>query len=503
MKDVFEIITTVTPAHIDGEQLTRFVKRGATIFRVNGAFFKPESAKEIIHKIKSAVGDSAKVMIDLPGYKVRFLYLGHNLIFRRGERLVLKAEYFNYPGFFKLVKNGDVIRANNGFSEFRIIEHNGDSMICEPDSDGTITKGRGIHLDGITFRPAAKSLSEFDRELIEAVKDSGLDYVGLSFVHDTDDIEYVESVLDSSGIACIPKIEAKESFVNLDKILNRGGIFILDRGDMAGEMGLPAIWKTQRDVVTLSKLCGCKIVLATQLLHSMVENPVPTVAEVDSLYDLLRLGIDGVQLSEETSVGRFAEESVSFIRDTVNRFRESSAGHRKDKGIILWLLGMTSSGKTTIAKKVAEKLMKERINTVHYDGDEIRDMLGPDFGFAEHNRLQVVKNLVYLANKSAEQGFNVIVSALTAHEDARRYIRDNLKELYTIFVKCSVEECAKRDPKGLYRKAKEGKIDTLIGYSTPYKEPAHADLVIDTEKSSVEDSADRIIQFLIAKKVFY
>ena len=111
--------------------------------------------------------------------------------------------------------------------------------------------------------------------------------------------------------------------------------------------------------------------------------------------------------------------------------------------------------------------------------------------------------LVYLAKKSAEQGFNVIVSALTAHEDARRYVRENLKEAYTVFIKCSVEECAKRDPKGLYKKATEGKINTLIGFNTPYAEPDYADLVIDTEKTSVEDCADQIIRFLIKKKVFH
>jgi len=322
MKEKFIIVVTVTPEHLKAGKVARFIKKGATILRVNGAFLAPGSAKKAIKEIRKAAGGAAKVMLDLPGYKIRFIYLGKSLGFRKGRPVTIKAEYFNYPGFIKMVKKGSVMRINNGFNEFRVLRHNGDRLVCEPDSDGKITKGRGIHLEGVTFRPAAKSLSGFDRRMIEAVKGSGLDYVGLSFVHDEEDIEYVKSIIGRSGIECVPKLEAKESFRNLDKLMGRGGMFILDRGDMAGELGLYSIWKTQRDVLAASKKHGCRVVLATQLLHSMVENPIPTVAEIDSLCDLMRLGIAGVQLSEETSVGKYAEESIEFIGNIARKFKK-------------------------------------------------------------------------------------------------------------------------------------------------------------------------------------
>jgi len=113
--------------------------------------------------------------------------------------------------------------------------------------------------------------------------------------------------------------------------------------------------------------------------------------------------------------------------------------------------------------------------------------------------MRVVKNLVYWANKSANQGFSVVVSALTAHEDARRYVKDSIERLAMIFVKCSVAECARRDPKGLYKKARKGQIKTLVGFNTPYPPLKDADLIIDSERRSVDEAADEIIDFMVRK----
>ena len=137
---------------------------------------------------------------------------------------------------------------------------------------------------------------------------------------------------------------------------------------------------------------------------------------------------------------------------------------------------------------------------VHYDGDEIRDMLGSGHGFSEEDRLKVVKNLTHLANKSASAGFNVIVSALTAHESSRKYIRENIPGLVTVYLKCGKNECIRRDHKGLYKKAKEGKINTVIGFNAPYPVPKPVDLTVNTEKKSIEKSSAEIINLLVERE---
>ena len=496
MKNRFEIITTINTKNITNKRLQRFIANGATIFRINGAFLEIDEVASIIDRIREEVGSLVKILIDLPGYKLRFLNLRREIEFRAEVPFELKDYYFNYPAFFDYIDEGSVIRINDGFNKLVISEKKSNSIICISDSNGTIKRGKGLHIHGITFRSSSTSLTAYDLDLIEAIKGYEVDFVGLSFVHNMDDVRHVQSKLAPSSIKCIPKIESKESIRNLYDILNNSELVILDRGDLAGEIGLESIWKIQRQILALSKPLNCKVIIATQVVASMIRNPLPSIAEVNAIYDLLALGIDGVQFSEETSVGQYSEECIKFISGVANDFNRQSNPRPLREGGVIWLYGKTGSGKTSIAKRIVKKTAEKRLKLAHFDGDEVRDMFGANHGFSASDRLQVVKNLVDLANKFADQGISVIVSALTAHENAREYVRENARNLVTIFIECSLNECERRDPKGLYTKARQGLIDTLIGYNSPYPVPDNVDLFIDTEKKSIDASADVIINFL-------
>ena len=171
-----------------------------------------------------------------------------------------------------------------------------------------------------------------------------------------------------------------------------------------------------------------------------------------------------------------------------------------EQGFILWLMGPTSSGKTTIAELLLARLRADRVPVIHYDGDEVRDFFGDTLGFAAADRLRVVGTLVHLANKSLHAGVNVIVSALTANDDARTYVRENAQKLLIGYVACSIEECAKRDPKGLYAQANGGEINTLIGFNSEYVAPDSSDMVLDTENYSPENSVAKIVQYLQSQR---
>ena len=126
------------------------------------------------------------------------------------------------------------------------------------------------------------------------------------------------------------------------------------------------------------------------------------------------------------------------------------------------------------------------------DGDEVRDLFGSDLGFSEAARMQVVKTLVYAANKACDAGLNVVISALTANQDARDYVATHVNSLVMGYVSCSLDECIKRDVKGLYKKAISGEIKTVIGFNTPYHQPDDPDIILDTENNSL----DKIIKQL-------
>jgi adenylylsulfate kinase len=174
--------------------------------------------------------------------------------------------------------------------------------------------------------------------------------------------------------------------------------------------------------------------------------------------------------------------------------RDRKAGRgRSQSGSVLWLLGPTSSGKTTLATAVVASLREHGIPAIFYDGDEVRDLFGSDLGFSADNRLRVVSVLTHLANKAAEAGLHVVVAALTAGQEARDYVRNNVKNLKIGYIACSIDACAQRDPKGLYKKAIRGEIDTLIGYNSEYRPPDCPDLVLETELYSVDELVSRIV----------
>lgn len=162
-------------------------------------------------------------------------------------------------------------------------------------------------------------------------------------------------------------------------------------------------------------------------------------------------------------------------------------------GTVLWLMGPTSAGKTTLAMHLVTDLRRRDVLAVCYDGDEVRNLFGSRLGFGAEERLLVVSALVHLANKAADAGLHVVVSALTTGQSAREYIRANVQNLTVGYVSCSIETCIRRDPKGLYKKAIQGEIDSLIGYNGEYLPPDSPDFTLDTEQESLEELTARLL----------
>ena len=139
---------------------------------------------------------------------------------------------------------------------------------------------------------------------------------------------------------------------------------------------------------------------------------------------------------------------------------------------------------------LVKELRAINIPTIHYDGDEIRSFFGKTLGFEAQDRLRAVSICAHLANKASDAGLNTVVSALTANDDARDYISNNVSNIILIYLKCPIEICIKRDSRGLYQGVKEGKIEskTVIGLDEPYPPPLNPDLIIATNENTPEES---------------
>jgi len=162
----------------------------------------------------------------------------------------------------------------------------------------------------------------------------------------------------------------------------------------------------------------------------------------------------------------------------------------KKNPFVLWLMGPTSAGKTTIGRLFVEEMRATEIPAIHYDGDEIRAFFGDTLGFRPEERLRAVSTCAQLGKKANDAGLNVVISALTAHDDSRSYIKNNVPNLVVTYLTCPIDICIQRDSRGLYRKARQGTVDpkTLIGLQSPYEPPINPDIVIDTSKHTLEQS---------------
>lgn len=167
-------------------------------------------------------------------------------------------------------------------------------------------------------------------------------------------------------------------------------------------------------------------------------------------------------------------------------------------GKVVWLFGLSGSGKSTIADKLEELLRVETSSVYRLDGDLLRTGLNSDLGFSEQDRMENIRRTAEVAKLFADAGFIVIASLITPLQSMRELAGKiiGMDKFMSIYVKTSLEVCEKRDPKGLYKKARNGEISSFTGIDSPFEVPAGADLVIDTEKYDVEKSAVMVIEHM-------
>jgi adenylyl-sulfate kinase len=166
------------------------------------------------------------------------------------------------------------------------------------------------------------------------------------------------------------------------------------------------------------------------------------------------------------------------------------------EGVCLWFTGLPSAGKTTVAKLVEEYLADAGVTVERLDGDVVRQSLTSDLGFSREDRDKNIARVTFVAKMLQRNGVVTLSSFITPYRAQRDHIRNNIDDVRIVHVKASVENCKKRDPKGMYKKAEEGEIEGFTGVDAPYEEPVTPDLVLDTNNQSAEESARQVIDYL-------
>ena len=176
---------------------------------------------------------------------------------------------------------------------------------------------------------------------------------------------------------------------------------------------------------------------------------------------------------------------------------------KQHQAILLWFTGLSGSGKSTLANSVEQELHKNKVHTYTLDGDNIRKGLNSDLSFSPKDRKENIRRIAETAHLMIDAGLVVLAAFVSPYRNDRDQIRnivgdDNMVEIY---INTSIEECERRDVKGLYKKAKKGEIKNMTGISAPYESPLHPDIQINTEEATVVDATKQIINFINPKLI--
>jgi adenylylsulfate kinase len=191
--------------------------------------------------------------------------------------------------------------------------------------------------------------------------------------------------------------------------------------------------------------------------------------------------------------------------DIFNQFYQISVTERRKanghNSFLLWFTGLSGSGKSTLANKVEEALYLQGIKSYTLDGDNVRKGLNSDLTFAPEDRTENIRRIAETANLMIDAGLVVLAAFVSPYKKDRENIKNIVKDVnfVEIYINTSVEECERRDVKGLYKKARAGEIKNMTGISAPYEAPTHPDIEILTEHESVENAVKRIVDFITPK----
>lgn len=173
-----------------------------------------------------------------------------------------------------------------------------------------------------------------------------------------------------------------------------------------------------------------------------------------------------------------------------------------DKGLVVWLTGLPGSGKTTIATGVAERLREKGYRVEVLDGDWVRKTINPDAGYTREERRRHLLRVAWIARLLARNGVIVLCSFVSPYRSVRKEIREIIEKeapFLEVYVKCPLEECIRRDPKGLYAKALRGEIKHFTGISDPYEPPENPDVVLDTVNNSVHENVEELLKVILER----
>jgi pyruvate kinase len=318
-----KIVATLGPSSSDRETIRRLFEAGADVFRINMSHASHEGLTEllrIIRKVEADAGRPIGILVDLQGPKLRVgefaadtadLVVGETFLLDRSEEPgSAQRVHLPHPEIFKAVEPGHTLILDDGKLSLTVREATAETITTEVIVGGPLASRKGISLPD-TILPFG-AMTEKDRRDLEMAINLGADWIGLSFVQRADDVAEARK-LSRGRVAIMTKVEKPAAIEHLDAIIELSDGLMVARGDLGVEMPLEKVPGLQKRITRACRSAGKPVVIATQMLESMITAPVPTRAEVSDVATAVFEGADAVMLSAESAAGQFPVEAVTTM----------------------------------------------------------------------------------------------------------------------------------------------------------------------------------------------
>ena len=337
-----KIVATISDRRCDKQFITDLYNAGMNVARINTAHQMPETSMEVVQNIRE-VSNKIAILVDTKGPEIRTKNVENPISVKAGDTLQVKGGdhpseegvlNLDYVDFVKNVPVGSQILIDDGEIELKVIDQKGDALIVEVGNEGTIKNRKSINVPGVSITLPA--ITEKDRLFIEWAADNDIDFIAHSFVRNGADVIAVQNILDSknSDAKIIAKIENLDGVNNIDEILDHAYGVMVARGDLGIEIAAEKIPAIQRDLIRKCVARKKPVIIATQMLHTMIENPRPTRAEVSDVANAIYSRTDAIMLSGETAYGDYPIEAVTVMAN-IAREVEASKDQRNDLEVSL------------------------------------------------------------------------------------------------------------------------------------------------------------------------
>ena len=333
-----KIVCTIGPVSHSRGMLKKLAKAGMNIVRLNMSHGTHDSHAEVIksiHKLNTSLEQPIAVMLDTQGPEIRtgnrtndlHLKMGDlvSIVVRGSEDVESTSILVNYEDLVKDMDTGDIITVDNGLINLKVLSKETKSMRCRVIDGGLLKSKRHVNLPGI--RVNLPAITDKDRRDIEFAITQNVDFIALSFVRKASDVTELRSLLGSKSkdIKVIAKLEDQEGITNMVEIAENADGIMVARGDLGAEIRLEVLPRIQRRIIRTCAEMGKRVIVATHMLESMIENPIPTRAEVTDVANAVYEEVDAIMLSGETTVGKFPIRCVEIL-NKIACSTESSRG---------------------------------------------------------------------------------------------------------------------------------------------------------------------------------